>query len=1146
MGQRKRRECVSSRAVRRTGSSRCIRTGAAATVLAAIVTAVTFGSPQPALGNHPQPAFQNSSPQMDYTPIGYYGPPDEAGTPEGESATIPNPSGGPPAIGPNPSGKWVAYDTNVWESLALPSRHPGDNCNSLPAEDQHPSCREADKDADAELAGGDLTQATGYDGPGGVTPGGAAAHGKCTPYDEFPPPWGQCFNNQLEYLDYFETSMEGLLADFGVAVHRYPFVSPGRSDGGTERGGALDGAGGQAYNIAAVVPGADHPEQTVLVSGHYDFTDSGPAAAWDSAEGHTEVIRMAYIMANYWRQTGTRPSATVKFIPWDSEESGTFGSIDYVQNNIPPGEEDSVRGYFNVDPCAGAYPAYKDGTEERIPQVLQLADPEPWENADGTDTPTSLRIKRFNQRAARDTRPSSGTPLVTGPDIIDDVFGRLDDTITRPTPLGDEPIFVSDAEAAAGNDGQQPVTGSQRSEIVTALGGLAIFSSDYANFEDAGIPIFNFFPDLFGPHADGTPASAEGIAILHTPNDNLTRINRLTTGLTAPGNLVDPTGTFASEGWAKGQELCSQVEAHYMLQEEMAGHQTADPTAPTAYFEALPNEAVVDQNVKFDASGSHRITQLNPRQTSDAGLTYTWDFGDGTTGSGKNVQHAYDAVGRYTATLTVTGPGASSDTMTLPIEVTPSNFAPPVLSPLEPSNPDGSWKLAWDFEADRDGFSRFSVQESRDVSVIMSEDCADFTDNFAAEPPTNPVIDPWQPSDSSTQKNRGNLFRSSPRSCYTGLGRTDHEPGNGPNDGVSVLMQKSPLAVPARGSTALTYFSDFANDANDSGRVEAAIDTGGDLHWQTVDSLGLNAKDDYVISLTEEPTELSVPRFERRSIDLSRFSGKNIRLRWVYQLGDAQFLNVFRHGWYVDDISLTNGTFAEIGTTPFEQKSFDVNGRAAGTYGYRVEAVYADNIRSKPSNVEVTRVPGPGASPGTGAGTGTGGKGQGTGTPRSACASLSPRARATGIGPIRLGRKRSTNRRALGSARRRGTRSLDRYCVAGGGGLRVGYLTSRALRRITSAFAPRRLRGRAVLALSSSKRTSIRRLRPGASRRSLRRRLGRRRGIKVGRNVWYLARGSKATHVFKVSRGRVREVGLADRRLTRGRKRAKRFLTSFR
>ena len=204
----------------------------------------------------------------------------------------PVPSPLTPPTNSNPSGKWVTYDTNVFEALNLPSRHPGDeNANDPPGT-------------------------------------GDPRHGFCPPNDPMFVPWGKCADHQLEYLDYFEKTMKEILGPYGVVIHRYPFVSPGTGS----RGAYLDAAGGQAYNISATVPGADHPDESVLISGHYDFTDSGPAAAWDSQEGHAEVIRAAAIMAEYWRKTGTRPSATVKFIPWDSEESGTFGSIVYSGN----------------------------------------------------------------------------------------------------------------------------------------------------------------------------------------------------------------------------------------------------------------------------------------------------------------------------------------------------------------------------------------------------------------------------------------------------------------------------------------------------------------------------------------------------------------------------------------------------------------------------------------------------------------------------------------------------------------------------------------------------------------------------------------------------------------------------------------------
>jgi PKD repeat protein len=633
----------------------------------ALLAAVLPSPPQVAVASHEplQPALDHDL--VDYTPIGYYGPPDEAGTSVGESAMIPTtpPSGPPPAVpGPNPSGKFVSYDRNVWESLHLPSRHPGDNCNSLPVEQRHPDCRAGDMDADNDGP-------QGYSGPNGTSP----VHGECPPQAGFVA--GECFNHQLEYLDYFEQEMETLLADFGGKVERYPFQSPGA---GLPRGAPLEAAGGQAYNIAAVVPGADHPEETVLVSGHYDFTDSGPAAAWDSAEGHTEVMRMAWIMADYWRKTNTRPSATVKFIPWDSEESGTHGSIDYVRNNIPPGQESKVRGYFNVDPCAGAYPAFKDGNfTERVPEVMQLADPAPWpEDGDNLPNDPNDRIEQFNTKAE---------------DIIDDVFNRLDDRLTTPT--GEQPIFVSDAEAAAGSDDRGPVGASQRGEIITNTSGLFLFSSDYANFEKIGVPIFNLFPDMLGPHGDDSDEEAAGrdttgISILHTPNDNLTRINRLTSGLTTPGNAPDPTGLFASEGWAKGMEFCAQANSWYMLQPEMAGAQTRNADV-VAYYEALPNEAFVNENVTFDASETYQYADPTTRELVPEGeLTYTWNFGDGNTVTGtgpafKVVQHPYTTAGTYQSTLTVTGRGGSSDTMTIPVVVILGG--PPLPNPVACTEP---------------------------------------------------------------------------------------------------------------------------------------------------------------------------------------------------------------------------------------------------------------------------------------------------------------------------------------------------------------------------------------------------------------------------------------------------------------------------
>jgi archaellum component FlaF (FlaF/FlaG flagellin family) len=875
------------------------RSAARVSLIVAVVTALMSIQPLSAVADHAQPTLDPS--QVDYTPIGYYGPVDEAGTPVGASATIPLP-GPVPAVGPNPSGKWVAYDTNVWESLALPSRHPGDNCNTLsPAEQAERLCAEGDLDPDGDGPGG-------YSGPNGTS----NVHGACPPSsDPAFTPWGECFNNQLEWLDYFEQSMKEMLGDFGVVVHRYPFISPGVGS----RGLALDAAGGQAYNIAAVVPGTDHPEQTVLVSGHYDFTDSGPAAAWDSAEGHTEVMRMAYIMANYWRKTGTRPSATVKFVPWDSEESGTHGSIDYVANNIPPGEEDKVRGYFNVDPCAGAYPAFKNGNPAvRVPEVLQLGNP-----AGQHDPVAAARFEAFNAKAEI---------------VVDQVFDYLDDTITI-APGVEQPIFVSDAEAAADGPGGLQ---SQRGEIVTAVGGLLLFTSDYRNFEAAGIPIFNLFPDYFGPHADNTPASSEGITILHTPNDNLTSINRLTS--------ADGTGLLASEGWAKGMEMCSQIEAWYMLQPEMAGTQTAT-TAPVAYYEALPNEAEPLEAVEFDASGTYQYADTATRTLVDpATLTYAWNFGDGSSGTGKIASHAYDEPGRFITTLTVTGAGGATDAMTLPVVVVPPEG--PVLDPISDADAaDGNFTLTWTFGGPLAGFLHYSVEESADLTTVFFDDAEGAIDqNWVVGTPTNPKIQPWQRSDSGTDKWMGNKRHSGAASFWTGVTPADSNPP--PTNAHSILTLKEPLSLPLSNSIELEYWSLFKNESDDRGRLQLAIDDGDpgtQDRFQTIDIVG--GPDDTFVP--GDDFDLTF-----RSVNLGGFAGKTVRLRWIYTAGGSAPALSQPAGWYVDDIRVQAGTFQQIGTSP--TTTFDVMGKDNGTYGYRVKAVYTNGAVTAPSNTEIARV----------------------------------------------------------------------------------------------------------------------------------------------------------------------------------------------
>ena len=86
---------------------------------------------------------------------------------------------------------------------------------------------------------------------------------------------------------------------------------------------------------------------------------------------------------------------------------------------------------------------------------------------------------------------------------------------------------------------------------------------------------------------------------------------------------------------------------------------------------------------------------------------------------------------------------------------------------------------------------------------------------------------------------------------------------------------------------------------------------------------------------------------------------------------------------------------------------------------------------------------------------------------------------------------------------------------------------------------------RAVLVLTTSRHYAIKGVRHGSTRKTLKRRVRGLRSFRIGKNRWYIARGSKARLVFKVRGGRVQEVGLAEMGLTRRSAAARRFLGSF-
>lgn len=82
---------------------------------------------------------------------------------------------------------------------------------------------------------------------------------------------------------------------------------------------------------------------------------------------------------------------------------------------------------------------------------------------------------------------------------------------------------------------------------------------------------------------------------------------------------------------------------------------TGGLTKPTANAGG-PYTAQVNQAITFNGSGS--------RDPNNQALTYSWNFGDGSTGTGVNPSHVYTQAGTYTVRLTVNNGQLNSDVAT--------------------------------------------------------------------------------------------------------------------------------------------------------------------------------------------------------------------------------------------------------------------------------------------------------------------------------------------------------------------------------------------------------------------------------------------------------------------------------------------------
>ena len=140
---------------------------------------------------------------------------------------------------------------------------------------------------------------------------------------------------------------------------------------------------------------------------------------------------------------------------------------------------------------------------------------------------------------------------------------------------------------------------------------------------------------------------------------------------------------------------------------------------PTASASASPLTGVVPLAVTFSSAGS-----ADPEGTT---LTYSWNFGDGTTSTSANPGHTYTTAGAYTARLTVSDGtnNTTSSALTITVNAAPVNQPPIAAASATPTSGAAPLNVT---------FSSTGSADPEGASLVYNWDFGDGTTGSAANP----------------------------------------------------------------------------------------------------------------------------------------------------------------------------------------------------------------------------------------------------------------------------------------------------------------------------------------------------------------------------------------------------------------------------
>jgi hypothetical protein len=402
-----------------------------------------------------------------------------------------------------------------------------------------------------------------------------------------------------------------------------------------------------AFNVEVTVPGVVHPEQVVVIGCHYDGEAVSTQSANDDASGCAIELGVAKALGEYWRSHHVYPARTLRFVIFDAEEQGLFGSFHYVNSTVN-GDTRNIVAMFNEEQSGIAYPLrYLGETSNPIlpmyVDVTPLTNNELYPQQDQLSAQQKSAISNFRSLMQQAVPAAFAQFQALGYQTLD--YRNSDNqTVAQPVFTPDQTKYIQVENDSLGSSDQVPFT------LAGAPCATLVGNSTYY---DNNPPPWSYPFDQ----------KQDTIQLMNTfASGYITKATALTLSLGLPGMLTT-----------------------WMLHQPSILGEAAFDGKPLAAISDI-GQTAINQPVALDAKAS-----FDPSHPNSA-LSYAWNFGDGATATGIAVSHTYTSTGTYTLTLTVTSPsGARRVSKIITVSTKPANYPNPYThyqaNGFPPSNP---------------------------------------------------------------------------------------------------------------------------------------------------------------------------------------------------------------------------------------------------------------------------------------------------------------------------------------------------------------------------------------------------------------------------------------------------------------------------